>query len=139
MTTSNGLVYASQPLRGGIYAPIPTPLHSDETLDLPTLAKHALRLARANVGLVVGGSTGEASQLTREERYEIVATVRKALVAEGVECPVIAGTGGGSLRETVELCRDAKRAGADGVLVISPGYFSGAIAKDTKALKEFFW
>ena len=46
------------------------------------------------------------------------------------------GTGAGSTRETIELSREAAEAGADFVIVITSGYFSGAL--DRKALKTFF-
>ena len=127
-------------LPGGIYAPIPTPFTEQEELNLDSLVKHALRLARAGVGLVISGSTGEAVALTNAERSLTIKSIRDALQTNGLtKIPIIAGTGTGSLKETITLSQEAKEAGADAVIVIAPGYFSSAIAKDRKALKEFFW
>ena len=52
--------------------------------------------------------------------------------------PVIAGTGAGSTRETIELCKEAAEAGADYTIVICSGYFAGALAGNKKALKAFW-
>ena len=132
--------YESRPLPPGIYAPIPTPFKADgsEDVDETALVRHALRLAHAGVGLVVSGSTGEAIASTHNERARSVYAIRKALQASSApETPIIAGTGGGSLRETIEFCHEAKAAGADAAIVIAPGYFSAAM--DRVALKDFFW
>lgn len=126
-------------LRGGIYAPIPTAFKENEDLDVDATVRHALRLASAGVGLVIGGSTGEAIALTSDERIAVIRHVRSALADHAVDhTPIIAGTGSGSLRETIALSRQAAEAGADAVIVIAPGYFSMSIANDRKALKEFF-
>ena len=82
-------------------------------------------LARLANHLVEGGSralypcgcTGEATSLTREERTQIIRTVIEA--ARG-RAAVIAGTGTAVTSETIELSQDAIRAGADGVMVITP-------------------
>lgn len=42
------------------------------------------------------------------------------------------------MKETIRHSKEAAAAGADMVIVITPGYFSGAIAKDRQALKDFF-
>ena len=131
--------YSPIPLPAGIYAPIPTPFTQDEAVDEAALVRHALRLSRAGVGLVVSGSTGEAVALTGAERSQCISAIRAALIKEGLTAtPIVAGTGTGSLRETITLCREAKTAGADAVIVILPGYFSASIARDRLALKEFF-
>ena len=52
--------------------------------------------------------------------------------------PIIAGTGTGSTRETVELCKEAAAAGADYTIVITSGYFAGVLANNAKAQKAFF-
>lgn len=128
--------YKPQPLPAGIYAPIPTPFKTDgsEDLDTDALVRHAKRLAAAGIGLVVSGSTGEAVAMTHAERAQAVYAIRAA----SPTVPIIAGTGGGSLRETIVFCHEAAAAGADAAIVIAPGYFSASIAQDRKALKEFF-
>ena len=70
-------------------------------------------------GLVPGGTTGESPTLSHEEHKKIINLSVK-------ECknriPVIAGTGSNSTSEAVELSRFADKAGADGLLVVTPYY-----------------
>jgi L-threo-3-deoxy-hexylosonate aldolase len=123
-----------------MYAPIPTFfLHGSEDLDINTLQRHAVRLAKAGIRPLLAGSMGEAPHLSHSERIEIIKAVRSALDNEGlIRVPIIAGTGGGSTRETIELSKAAAAAGADYAIVIAPGYFSGVLASDRKALKAFW-
>lgn len=51
---------------------------------------------------------------------------------------MIVGTGTGSAKESLALTRDAKEAGADYCMIISPGYFAFALGKNREALKDFF-
>lgn len=81
-----------------------------------------------------------AIHLTPAERTTIISTTRKALDAAGLgHTPIIAGTGTGSLRETVQLSQEAAKAGADAVIVIAPSFFGGRLKDDRAALKEFWW
>lgn len=134
--------YEPVTLPAGIYAPLPTAFTADEELDIDSTVRHAIRLAKAGVGLVVSGSTGEAISMTAAERAQVVYAIRTALTQQGdaalARTPIIAGTGGGSLRETIALSKDAHKAGADAVIVIAPGYFSSNLASDRNALKQFF-
>ncbi|GJE98273.1 dihydrodipicolinate synthetase [Phanerochaete sordida] len=133
----NGAAHA-RALTPGIYAPIPTFFKPEtEDLDLDAFAGHVVRLAKANVRPLVAGSMGEAVHLTHAERASLISTARRALDAAGLpDVPVIAGTGTGSTRETVELCHEAAAAGADFVIVIASGYFAGALSRD--ALRAYF-
>ena len=70
-------------------------------------------------GLVPGGTTGESPTLSHEEHHKIINLSVK-------ECkdkiPVIAGTGSYSTSEAVELSKFADKAGADGLLIVTPYY-----------------
>ena len=70
-------------------------------------------------GLVPGGTTGESPTLSHEEHKTIINLSVK-------ECknkiPVIAGTGSNSTSEAVELSKFADKAGADGLLIVTPYY-----------------
>jgi len=82
---------------------------------------------------------GEGIHLSHPERIALIKATREALDDAGfVDMPIVAGTGTGSTRETVQLCREAAEAGADYVIVITSGYFSGVLAGNKKALKAFF-
>lgn len=86
---------------------------------------------------LIAGSMGEGIHLTHAERSILIQTARTTLDDAGfIDTPIIAGTGTGSTRETVELCHEAAEAGADYTIVIMSGYFAGAITR--KAIKAYF-
>ena len=81
-------------------------------------------LARALVasgteGLVVTGTTGEGPTLSAEEKVRTWETVKRA-VGDGVA--VIAGATDNDTAQSIELAREAERAGCDGVLLTVPSY-----------------
>lgn len=129
-----------RPLIPGVYVPTPAFFHDDaqESLDLTTLAHHAVRLANAGVtGLAVQGSNGEAVHLTDAERAAVMKTTRKALDEAGyASMPLIVGTGAQSTSQTIDLCRQAAECGGDAVLVLPPGYYQGLF--DTETVVSFF-
>ncbi|CAE6494822.1 unnamed protein product [Rhizoctonia solani] len=144
MVTANGTTNGTNghakisPLTPGVYAPIPTFFLEDtEELDVPTFKKHIIYLARAGMGILVSGSMGEAHHLTPEERVILIHAAREALDSIGhTTTPVIAGTGIGSTKGTIELTRQAAEAGADYSIVIASGYYAGAL--NNEALTRFF-
>jgi 4-hydroxy-tetrahydrodipicolinate synthase len=104
--------------KGSIVALI-TPF-KDEKLDEKNyinLIHH--HLDNGSHGLVPGGTTGESPTLSHDEHRKIINLSVK-------ECknkiPVIAGTGSNSTAEAVELSKFAEKAGADGLLIVTPYY-----------------
>lgn len=82
---------------------------------------------------------GEAIHLSHSERVALIQTARAALDEAGLaQFPIIAGTGSGSTRETIELTKEAAAAGADYAIVIASGYFAGVLSGNRKALKAFW-
>lgn len=69
--------------------------------------------------LIVCGTTGEASTMTEQERFDAVAFAVKK-VAKKV--PIIAGTGCNDTMHSIRLTKDAHKAGADAILVTAPYY-----------------
>ncbi len=69
--------------------------------------------------IVPCGTTGESATLSHEEHHRVVEFTLKAV---NKRVPVIAGAGSNSTEETTELSKHAKKAGADGVLLITPYY-----------------
>lgn len=127
------------PLRPGIYAPTLTFFDpATEDLDLPSIAKHSVRLARAGlVGLVTLGSNGEAVHLSRSEKAVVTRTTRQALDQAGYrDVPVICGASEQSVRGTLELCREGAEAGAEYVLLVPPSYYRAAM--DESRLEEYY-
>lgn len=110
----------------GIYPPVPTFFHADESLDLETLREHITRLRDRGIeGFVALGSNGEAVHLEPDERREVITTIR---AAAGPNAQVFAGTGTFSTRGTIALCRLAAEVGADIALVLPPAYYRGQMS-----------
>jgi 4-hydroxy-tetrahydrodipicolinate synthase len=105
----------------GVLVALVTPFTPDGSqIDVETLRAHVNRLIDAGVhGLVPGGSTGEFTALTLEERKQLTEACVKA--ADG-RVPVIAGTGALSTAETVELSQHAAEVGAAALMVVPPFY-----------------
>lgn len=92
----------------------------DEALRVDVAATSSLAAQLVDCGVravVVCGSTGEAASLEPDERRALVAGVRAAVPSP---VPVIAGTGAPSARQAMALTLDARDAGADAALVLSP-------------------
>ena len=70
-------------------------------------------------GLVPAGTTGESPTLNHKEHEQVIELCIQE--AKG-KIPVIAGTGSNSTEEAISLTRHAEKAGADGVLVVTPYY-----------------
>ncbi|MCK4535225.1 MAG: dihydrodipicolinate synthase family protein, partial [Syntrophobacterales bacterium] len=70
-------------------------------------------------GIVPCGTTGESATLSHEEHDRVVEI---AIDAVGKRVPVIAGTGSNSTTEAIRLTGHAYKAGADGVLMVTPYY-----------------
>ena len=70
-------------------------------------------------GLVVCGTSGEASTLSRDEKRDILLRTRQATDGKAA---VLAGTGSDATERAIALARDAAETGADGLLVVSPYY-----------------
>ena len=69
--------------------------------------------------IVPCGSTGEPATLSHEEHHRVVEFTVQSV---NKRVPVVAGAGSNSTAETVDLMKYAKKAGADGVLLITPYY-----------------
>lgn len=104
----------------GLLTAMATPFHADGRVNEDSavaLARHLL--AHGSDGLVVCGTTGEATTLTDAEH---VALVQLIVEEVGDEAPVIAGTGSNDTRHAVELTERAVGAGVDAVLSVTPYY-----------------
>lgn len=137
--SANGHATTRRPLLPGIYAPTMTFFHPEtEELDIPTIKRHAVRLAESGlVGLVTMGSNGEAIHLSPSEKTAVTKATREALDSAGfTNVPVIAGATEGSVRQTINLIKEAAAAGAEYVLVLPPSYFRGLM--DDDAVHSYF-
>jgi len=106
-------------LSGSIVA-IVTPMTADGALDLPRL-KGLIdwHVAEGTDGIVIVGTTGESPTVDVAEHCKLI---ESAVEFAAGRTPVIAGTGGNSTREAIELNKFAARAGADYALSVVPYY-----------------
>ena len=106
-------------IQGSIVA-IVTPMHADGSLDLPGLRKLIdWHIAEGTDGIVIVGTTGESPTVSVDEHCELI---RVAVEHTAKRIPVIAGTGGNSTSEAIELTQFAKDVGADASLLVVPYY-----------------
>ncbi len=113
------------------------PFTADLAIDEPAYRRHLRWLAdtRGVTGIVANGHAAEVSSLDREERKRALAI---ALDEVAGKCPVVTGVYSDGTAEAVALARDAKAAGAAGVLVFPPTLFMwGAQAKPDMVLRHF--
>ncbi len=105
--------------RGSIVA-IVTPMHEDGRLDLQRFrALIDWHIAEGTDGIVVVGTTGESPTVDFDEHKELI---RIAVEHSRGRIPIIAGTGGNSTAEAIELTESAKKAGANACLSVVPYY-----------------
>jgi 4-hydroxy-tetrahydrodipicolinate synthase len=105
---------------GEILTATVTPFDGDGRVDYDAYRELcAFLVDHGSDGVVVNGTTGEASTLSEEER---VGLIRAALEAIGDHATVVAGTGTNSTAHSIELTEQAQEAGAHAVLVVTPYY-----------------
>lgn len=87
--------------------------------------------------IIVCGTTGEASTMTKEEKEE---TIKFAIDVAAHRTKIIAGTGSNNTKTAIEMSQFAESAGADGILVVTPYYNKttqqGLIAHYTEIAKS---
>jgi 4-hydroxy-tetrahydrodipicolinate synthase len=106
-------------IQGSIVA-IVTPMHADGSLDLPGLRKLIdWHIAEGTDAICIVGTTGESPTVSVDEHCELI---RVAVEHAAKRIPIIAGTGGNSTAEAIELTRYAKSVGADASLQVVPYY-----------------
>ena len=76
-------------------------------------------IANGTKGLVPAGTTGESPTLNHDEHKEVIEI---AVKESNGKIPVIAGTGSNSTAEAIELSKHAEKAGANGLLIVTPYY-----------------
>ena len=106
-------------IKGSLVA-IVSPMHEDGALDFDAYRRLIdWHVAEGTKAIVAVGTTGESPTVTPEEHGELI---RVAVDAARRRVPVIAGTGGNSTSEAIELTRHAKQVGADATLQVVPYY-----------------
>jgi len=106
-------------ISGSIVA-IVTPMQDDGRLDFERFKTLIdFHIEQGTDGIVVVGTTGESPTVDFDEHKELI---RLAVAHAHGRIPIIAGTGGNSTSEAIELTQSAKNAGADACLSVVPYY-----------------
>ena len=104
---------------GGYLSALPTPFKNQQ-IDEDAFARFCdWQIKQGIWGLVVNGTTGEAPTLGLDEQERLV---RIAVETAHGHVPVIAGAGSNATSHVIDIARRAERAGADGLLVVTPYY-----------------
>jgi 4-hydroxy-tetrahydrodipicolinate synthase len=102
----------------GIFPALVTPFTADDAVDFDLFEKNLNAQVEAGItGVIVAGSLGEASTLTKSEKYELVKFAKKALP---VGMPVVLCIAEQSTAEAVSIAKEAEAVGADGLMVLPP-------------------
>jgi 4-hydroxy-tetrahydrodipicolinate synthase len=106
-------------IRGSI-APLVTPFDAEGAIDLTAVSRLVQwQLDHGTHGISVGGSTGEPTSQSIEERISVMEAAAEAI---DDRVPFLPGTGTARIDETLELTAAAQRVGADAALVVAPYY-----------------
>lgn len=97
-----------------------TPMHEDGSINYDEMERIVNdQITNGTDAIIVCGTTGGASTMTHEEHIE---TIRACVEMTKKRVPVIAGSGSNCTSTAVYLSKEAQKAGADGLLLVSPYY-----------------
>jgi 4-hydroxy-tetrahydrodipicolinate synthase len=102
----------------GVYPALTTKFTSDDKLDLPLFEMNLRAQLDAGVqGVILGGSLGEASVLTNDEKFDLVKFTLEKVAGK---VPVILNIAEGSTAEAVKLAGHAEKIGVQGLMLLPP-------------------
>lgn len=105
---------------GQVLVALVTPFHADGEVDWDSVEKHVEHCITSGAdGIVVTGTTGETSTLTDPEKLRLVEVAKS--VANG-RAKIITGGGSNETAHAIELYQASEKAGADGVMIVTPYY-----------------
>ena len=97
-----------------------TPMNADGSVNFAKMKELIeFQIENSIDALIICGTTGEASTISDEVQVECVRFAKE--VAAG-RCPIIAGAGSNDTAHCIELAQACEKAGADGVLLVTPYY-----------------
>lgn len=102
----------------GVYPALLTPFKQDDSVDFEMYKTNLTAQVDAGVdGIILGGSLGEASSLSNEEKKELLA-YSKQLLPQNM--PVIINIAEQTTKAAVQLAKDSEKNGADGLMLLPP-------------------
>lgn len=108
-----------QVLKGSFVALV-TPMLESGEVDYESLKKLInWHIESGTSGIVSVGTTGESSTLSIQEHLDVI---KYSVETSGNRIPIIAGSGGNSTQEAIDLTLESKNLGADAALLVTPYY-----------------
>jgi 4-hydroxy-tetrahydrodipicolinate synthase len=105
---------------GQVMVALVTPFQADGEVDWASVEQHVENCVQSGAdGIVVTGTTGETSTLTDSEKIRLVEVAKS--VANG-RAKIITGGGSNETAHAIELYKASEKAGADGVMIVTPYY-----------------
>ena len=105
---------------GQVLVALVTPFSADGEVNWDDTEKHIDSVIAAGAdGIVVTGTTGETSTLTDPEKLKLVEVAQSV---SGGRAKIITGGGSNETAHAIELYRASEKAGADGVMIVTPYY-----------------
>ena len=108
------------PIFKGAGVAIVTPMKENLEVNYELLERNInYQIDNGTDAIIIAGTTGESATLSEEEHKKVV---KAAIEFTKHRVPVIAGTGSNSTKEAIHLSQGAEKAGADGLLLVTPYY-----------------
>jgi len=102
----------------GVFPALTTKFTSDDKLDFPLFEMNLQAQLSAGVqGVILGGTLGESSVLSNEEKFSLV---KFAVEKVAGAIPVVMNIAEGSTREALKLAAEAEQSGAKGLMMLPP-------------------
>lgn len=102
----------------GVYPAVTTKFTSDGALDLAAFAKNLDAQIHAGIdGIIIGGSLGEASTLTNEDRQELL---QMGLKTSNGRVPILMNIAERRTADAIALAQSSEKNGADGIMLLPP-------------------
>ena len=102
----------------GVYPAVTTKFFENGELDIPNFVRNLKAQVKAGVdGIIIGGSLGESSTITHEER---IALCKAALDSVGDQADIIVNIAEGATKSAIDLAKRAEAAGAHGLMLLPP-------------------
>lgn len=116
----------------GVYPAVTTKFTADDQLDIPNFKRNIAAQVEAGVdGIILGGTLGEASSLTSEEKFTLL---EKALEEVGDKAKVVVNIAEQTTSGAVELAKNLEAKGAHGLMLLPPMRY----AADSRETVEYF-
>lgn len=102
----------------GVYPALTTKFHADGQLDIPSFLNHINAQIEAGIkGIIIGGSLGESSTITPQERIELLIACLKHC---GEKIDILINVAEGATHNAIHLAQAAQENGADGIMLLPP-------------------